>query len=62
MDKVALNKKISNEVLIKTKKFIGDLLRNGTNTYDPKTSNMNQYIYGKYGSALTADEMAKLSR
>ena len=45
-----------------TKKFIENLLRNGTNTYDPKTtSSLNKYIYGKYGSALTVDEMAKLS-
>ncbi|KAI4445162.1 hypothetical protein C823_007669 [Eubacterium plexicaudatum ASF492] len=47
---------------IATKRFIEDLLRNGTNTYDPKTtSSLNKYIYGKYGSALTVDEMAKLS-
>ncbi len=45
-----------------TKRFIENLLRNGTNTYDPKTtSSLNKYIYGKYGSALTVDEMAKLS-
>lgn len=45
-----------------TKKFIENLLRNGTNTYDPKTtSSLNKYIYGKYGSVLTVDEMAKLS-
>ena len=47
---------------ISKKKFIDNLLRNGTNTYDPKTtSSLNKYIYGKYGSALTVDEMAKLS-
>lgn len=46
-----------------TKRFIEDLLRNGTNAdYDPKkASSLNKYIYGKYGSALTVDEMAKLS-
>lgn len=45
-----------------TKMAINKLLRNGTNTYDPKTtSSLNKYIYGKYGSALTVDEMAKLS-
>lgn len=46
-----------------TKRFIEDLLKNGTNTdYDPKkASSLNKYIYGKYGSALTVDEMAKLS-
>jgi len=45
-----------------TKRFIEDLLKNGTNTYDPKTtSSLNKYIYGKYGSALTVEEMAKLS-
>lgn len=45
-----------------TKSFIEKLLRSGTNTYDPKTtSSLNKYIYGKYGSALTVDEMAKLS-
>lgn len=47
---------------ISKKKFIDNLLRNGTNTYDPKTtSSLNKYIYGKYGTALTVDEMAKLS-
>jgi len=46
-----------------TKWAINNLLRNGTNTYDPKTtSSLNKYIYGKYGSALTVDEMAKLSK
>lgn len=46
-----------------TKRFIEDLLKNGTNTdYDPKkASSLNKYIYGKYGRALTVDEMAKLS-
>lgn len=45
-----------------TKMAINKLLCNGTNTYDPKTtSSLNKYIYGKYGSALTVDEMAKLS-
>lgn len=45
-----------------TKMAINKLLRNGTNTYDPKTtSSLNKYIYGKYGTALTVDEMAKLS-
>lgn len=45
-----------------TKMAINKLLRNGTNTYDPKTtSSLNKYIYGKYGRALTVDEMAKLS-
>lgn len=47
-----------------TKWAINNLLRNGTNTdYDPKkASSLNKYIYGKYGSALTVDEMAKLSK
>lgn len=41
---------------------IATLLRNGSNKYDPKTtSSLNKYIYGKYGTALTVDEMAKLS-
>lgn len=46
-----------------TKSFIEKLLRSGTNTdYDPKkASSLNKYIYGKYGTALTVDEMAKLS-
>lgn len=47
---------------ISKKKFIDNLLRNGTNTYDPKTtSSLNKYIYSKYGSALSVEEMAKLS-
>lgn len=42
--------------------LIDHLLRNGTNKYDPKTtSSLNRYIYSKYGSALTVDEMSKLS-
>lgn len=46
-----------------TKMAINKLLRNGTNKdYDPKkASSLNKYIYGKYGTALTVDEMAKLS-
>ena len=42
--------------------LIDHLLRNGTNKYDPKTtSSLNRYVYSKYGSALTVEEMAKLS-
>jgi len=45
-----------------SEELIDHLLRNGTNTYDPKTtSSLNRYIYSKYGSALTVDEMSKLS-
>lgn len=42
--------------------FIRKLLQNGTNKYDPKTtSSLNKYIHENYGSALTVEEMAKLS-
>ncbi len=45
------------------KALVENLLKHGTNTYDPKTtSSLNKYIYGKYGSALTVGEMSTLSK